>query len=317
MQSATLLTFAKINRMKVLITGATGLVGSALVAELRTHGHQVAYLTTSLNGHPLPGAQRFFWDIAKEQIDADAFEDVSAIIHLAGAPIAKRWTESYKKEILDSRIASAHLIYKVLRSLPNHSVRHFVSASAIGIYADHPEHLYHERDLAYDQGFLGRVVTQWEQAADRFRSLNIKVAKLRTGLVFSKKGGVLEQLVTPTRFGFGAAFGSGRQWQSWIHLDDMVGLYVTALEKGWEGTFNAVAPHPVTQKELIRQIGKTLHRPVWLPNIPEFAMRPILGEMRQIVFDSQKVSAEKVVENGYRFRFPTLAPALADLLARP
>ncbi|HLN94561.1 MAG TPA: TIGR01777 family oxidoreductase [Flavobacterium sp.] len=300
--------------MKVLITGATGLVGTALVAALRSRGHEVSYLTTSKSGKPLPGAQRFFWNVATEELDPEAFEGVDAIVHLAGASIAKRWTSAYKQEIRDSRIASAELLYKVLRTLPHHSVRHFVSASAIGLYADHPDHLYHESDLAFDKGFLGDVVLQWEQAADRFRTLSIKVAKLRTGLVFSKKGGVLEQLVAPVRYGFGAAFGSGKQWQSWIHLDDMVGLYLAALENGWEGTFNAVAPHPVTQTELIRQIGKTLHRPVWLPNIPEFLMVPILGEMRQLVFSSQKVSAKKAIEHGYRFQFPLLPAALTALL---
>lgn len=300
--------------MKVLITGATGLVGTSLVKALQKRGHDIHYLTTSTHGQPLPGATRFLWDIPEEKLDPTSLDGVQAIIHLAGATIAKRWTTAYKQEIIESRVASAQLLHKTIRNLPHHTIKHFISASAIGIYADHPTHLYHENDLMFDPGFLGSVVTQWEQAADRFRTINIKVCKVRTGLVFSGKGGVLEQLVAPVRFGFGAAFGSGRQWQSWIHLDDLVGLYVTALEKGWEGTFNAVAPHPVTQKDLIRQIGKTLHRPLWLPNIPEFLMRPVLGEMRQIVFSSQKVSAEKVIEHGYRFRFPTLGPVLLDLL---
>jgi len=300
--------------MKVLITGATGLVGTSLVKALQQRGHDINYLTTSTHGQPLPGATRFLWNIAEEKLDQKSLEGVQAIIHLAGAPIAKRWTTAYKQEIIESRVASAQLLHKTIRNLPHHTIKHFISASAIGVYADHPTHLYHENDLMFDTGFLGSVVTQWEQAADRFRALNIKVCKLRTGLVFSGKGGVLEQLAKPVRFGFGAAFGSGCQWQSWIHLEDMVGLYETALENGWDGTFNAVAPHPVTQKDLIKQIGKTIHRPVWLPNIPEFLMTPVLGEMRQLVFSSQKVSAEKAIAHGYSFRFPSLGPALHDLL---
>lgn len=300
--------------MRVLITGATGLVGTALAAALQRHGHTIHYLTTSLKEKPVPNAKAFLWDAKQGTMDESSLEGVDAIIHLAGAPISGRWTTSYKQEIIESRVMTAHLLYKALKNYQGHKVKQFISASAIGLYASDFNHFYHEDDKKYDDGFLGNVVMKWEESADRFRLLNIKVVKIRTGLVLAAKGGILEQLARPVRFYMGTAFGSGKQWQSWIHIDDLVGIYAAALEQGWEGSYNAVAPNPVTQNSLMKAVGKALKKPVFLPNVPQIMMKLALGEMHELLFTSQKVSADKVRKSGYDFTFNELPAALNDLL---
>lgn len=300
--------------MRILITGATGLVGRALTARLQARGHEIHYLTTSRDEAPIAGARPFYWNAAQGRLDEAALEGVEAIVHLAGAPISNRWTPSYKQEILESRVLTAKLLFHAVKHHRNHKLGHFVTASAIGLYADDLNHLYTEDDTKYDGGFLGNVVVKWEAAAKPFAQLGMKVAQIRTGLVLAREGGMLPQLARPIRHYVGTAFGSGRQWQSWIHLDDLVGLYVQALEDRWEGPYNAVAPHPVTQNTLVKEIAKILGKPLLLPNVPRFLLKMVLGDMHQLLFTSQKVSAEKVQKEAYSFRFPELQPALDDLL---
>jgi len=296
--------------MKVLITGATGLVGNELVSLLLKNGIYINYLTTSedkiQNEEKYKG---FLWNPEKGEIDSACLEDVDAVIHLAGASISKRWTASYKEEILDSRVVSTNLLYHTLKNKP-HSVHQFICASAIGIYPDSTDKVYSEESPESDNSFLGYVVQKWEEAADQIAQLGIKVAKVRTGLVLSGKGGVLKELAGPVRFGVGSAFGSGKQSQSWIHISDLAGIYGFILSHEAEGIYNAVAPYPVDQDTLVKTVAKVLDKPYFMPNIPKFAMEAILGEMHILLFTSQNVSAKKVIGDGYQFKYLSLERAI-------
>lgn len=300
--------------MRVLITGATGLVGSELVSLLLKNGIYINYLTTSKKKIQDEDYYKgFYWDPEAGVINENCIDEVDAIIHLAGAPISKRWTGSYKEEILESRVLSVNILHSLL-SKKQHSVAHFISASAIGIYPDSLSEVYSEDEPETDNSFLGNVVEKWEQAADSIKRLGIKVSKIRTGLVFSGKGGVLKELVRPARFGLGSAFGSGEQMQSWIDIHDLVGIYYYVLQKGLEGVYNAVAPYPVTQNELVKCIASVLDKPFFMPNAPKFIMKFALGEMHMLLFTSQNVSAKKIINAGYQFKFLSLEKALLQEL---
>ena len=300
--------------MKVLITGATGMIGSELASLFLQNGISVHYLTTSKNELKSENNfHGFYWNPEQGIIDENCMLGVDSIIHLAGATISKRWTESYKQEIIESRIVSANLLYKLLKNNP-HQVKQFVSASAIGIYPDSLTKTYTEDEKSVDASFLGNVVVKWEESVDKFRLLDIKVCKIRTGLVLSKKGGMLQELVKPIKMGIGSPFGSGKQWQSWIHIHDLVHLYFFVVQNQWQGIYNAVAPNPVPNAALTEAVAKKLHKPFFMPNIPKFLMKIILGEMHILLFTSQKVSAQKAIDNGFEFKYKTLEPALTDLL---
>ncbi|MCO6146775.1 TIGR01777 family oxidoreductase [Flavobacterium sp. NRK1] len=296
--------------MKILITGATGLVGTELVSLLLKNGYFIHYLTTSKNKlQNEPNYKGFYWNPEAGDIDENCLDDVDVIINLAGAPIAKRWTEAYKKEIIESRVLSIAVLHQLLKSKAN-NVHHFISASAIGIYPDSLSKIYSEEETEFDNSFLSRVVQKWEEEADKIQELKIKVSKVRTGLVLSGKSGVLKEISAPAKYGFAAAFGSGDQMQSWIHLDDLAGIYAYILNHELEGIYNAVAPYPVTNTELVKQIAKVLDKPYFMPNVPKFAMEIALGEMHTILFDSQNVSAKKIISQGYQFKYLSLEKAL-------
>ncbi len=302
--------------MRVLITGATGLVGSALVSRLLKEGYSINYLTTSKSKiQHTENYQGFYWNPEKGEADPACLDDVGTIIHLAGASISKRWTADYKEEILQSRVLGTRVLATLLKNNA-HYVHQFISASAIGIYPDSETTLYTEDSTGRDNSFLGMVVEKWEACADAVATLGIKVAKIRTGLVLSGKSGVLKELAAPVKLGAGAAFGKGTQMQSWIHIDDMVGIYLHVLLNGLEGVYNAVAPYPVTQNELVKTVAKVLDKPLLLPNIPRFAMKLVLGEMSTLLYDSQNVSARKIVASGYQFKFLSVETAVADALAQ-
>jgi len=298
--------------MRVLITGATGLIGSEIVTQCHNKNIAVNYLTTSKsklsNDDNYKG---FLWNPSKNQIDTDCLKDVDAIINLVGASISKRWTDAYKQEILLSRTQTAQLLFTTLQNNP-HQVKHIVSASAIGIYPSSLTNYYSEDITEVSTSFLGQVVEQWEASVDAFSSLDIKLAKIRIGLVLSTKGGALPEMVKPIKFGAGAAFGSGKQWQSWIHVTDLANLFLHALEQKLEGIYNGVAPNPQTNTQLTKAIAKQLKRPLLLPNIPKFAMKTILGEMHLLLFESQRVSSKKIEDTGFAFKHYNLESALEE-----
>lgn len=300
--------------MKILITGATGLVGTELVSLLLQNGIIIHYLTTTKkNIKNEPNYQGFYWNPQQGVIDEKSIVGVDAIIHLAGASISKRWTSKYKQELIESRTLTTNLLYRTLKSHPN-QVKQIVSASAIGVYPDSKTTLYTEENKAVDNSFLGQVVVKWEQAVDNFKRLNIKVCKIRTGLVLSKKGGMLKEVMKPIKIGVGSSYGDGKQWQSWIHLDDLVHLYFYAIQHQWEGIYNATAPNPVDNEELTKAVAKVLDKPYFFPSIPKFVLKLALGEMHILLLSSQNVSSQKAQDNGFVFKFRTVDKALQNLL---
>jgi hypothetical protein len=300
--------------MKILITGATGLIGKELVTLLLQNGISIHYLTTSKNKiESQSNYQGFYWNPDQGIIDENALMGVDSIIHLAGATISKRWTSKYKQEIIESRILSSNLLFKALKDYPN-SVKQIVSASAIGIYPDNLTKLYTEEDTEVDDSFLGKVVLKWEDSVNKFKLHNIKVCKIRTGLVLSDKGGALTEMMKPIKMSIGSPFGSGKQMQSWIHIHDLVEMYFFAVSNNLEGIYNAVAPNPVTNKKLTQEIASVLDKPLFMPNIPKFLMKLILGEMHIILFSSQNVSSKKIETEGFNFKYKQLEKALQQLL---
>jgi uncharacterized protein (TIGR01777 family) len=300
--------------MTVLITGATGLIGREIVKQCHDKGFNVHYLTTSKSKLATESNYKgFFWNPNNNEIDHSCFDGVSTIINLVGASISKRWTKSYKKEILESRTKTAQLLQDTIR-LYNYNIKHVVSASAIGIY---PSSFTNYYDEAYDQNsdsFLGTVVAKWEDAIDGFKELGCKVAKIRIGLVLARQGGALPEIIKPIKFGAGAAFGNGKQWQSWIHVTDLANIFLHVVAHKLEGVYNGVAPNAVTNSELTKTVAKVLHRPLIMPNIPKPLMKLILGEMHMLLFESQRVSSDKIKAKGFYFKYANLKPALIDIL---
>ncbi|MFD2565314.1 TIGR01777 family oxidoreductase [Aquimarina rubra] len=300
--------------MKVLITGATGLIGQEIVGLCHQSNIDVNYLTTSKNKLTSDKNYKgYYWNPSSGEIDLDCFEDVEVIINLVGATVAKRWTKKYKQEIIDSRVDTASIILESLKKI-KHSVRHIVSASAIGIYPDSFQNYYKEDSTELDSGFLGEVVTKWEAAVRKFETLNIEVSLLRIGLVLANKGGAFPKIAKPIEKGVGAAFGNGKQWQSWIHLEDLARLFMYVVEEELTGIYNAVAPNPVSNERLTNVVADQVGKKIILPNIPRFMMKLILGEMHVLLFSSQRVCNDKIIETGFQFKYDNITQAVEDLI---
>ena len=298
----------------VLITGATGLIGQEIVKVCHENNWSVHYLTTSKSKlAKRDNYKGFYWNPNTKDIDISCFEGVDTIINLVGASISKRWTSDYKNEIISSRTETTKLLFDAIKT-HNISIKHIVSASAIGIYPSSQINYYEEDFEKKSESFLGQVVDKWEEAVDQFSSLGIKVAKIRIGLVLSKEGGALPEIIKPMRFGAGAAFGDGQQWQSWIHIEDLAQLFIYVAKKNLEGVFNGVASNPTSNAELTKVAAKVLEKPLILPNIPKFAMKLVLGEMHILLFESQRVSSQKIEDTGFVFKHHHLEPTIEDLL---
>lgn len=302
--------------MHILITGATGLIGKEIIKCCIQKGYRVNYLTTNRSKIEKNATTTgFFWNPSSGEIDLNCFEGVNAIVNLAGATISKKWTSKYKKEIISSRIQSITLLKKGLNKV-NHKINSIVTASAIGIYPNSYDNYYNELETNVDDSFLGEVVNKWERKADILAIDNIKVSKIRIGLVLSDQGGALPQIIKPVKLFVGTIFGNGKQWQSWIHINDLARLFLFVIENKFEGIYNGVTPSPVTNKELIEEISKTLKKPLLLPNVPQFIMKLILGEMSYLLFASQKVSSKKIEDLGFHFNYPDLESSLQTILKK-
>lgn len=300
--------------MNILITGATGLIGRKLTNDLLLNGYAVNYLTTrksqiksnsKING--------YYWNPEKNIIDLECFKNVDTIINLAGSNIAKRWSDSNKLDILNSRIKSLNLLK---HSISNNkiNIKKIISASAIGIYPSSVDNVYKENESLISDSFLGMVVCQWESAVNSFKDLEIDVVIVRIGLVLSRDGGILSKSILPIQYGFGSFFGNGNQWQSWIHFQDISNIFYHILKYDLSGVFNGVSPNPVTNKTFTKKIAKFLNRPLLLPNLKKWMMRLLLGEMHTIIFESQNVSCEKLTKSKFKFKFDNFDQAIADLL---
>lgn len=302
--------------MKVLITGATGLIGQEIVKQCHENNIQVHYLTTSkLKLENKKSYRGFLWNPKIGFIDLDCFEGVEFIINLAGATIAKPWTARYKIDILSSRINAMKLLYDTIKQ-QGISIKHIVTASAIGVYPHSLTRYYKENFTEFDNSFLSDVVIKWEEEASRFENLNILISKVRIGIVLSKRGGALSKLVAPVKYGLGSAFGRGDQWQSWIHIEDLAFLFLHVIKHELKGVYNAVAPNSVTQKDFIQTLAEVLKRPIFLPAVPSFVLKFILGEMSTLILGSQRVSSKKIESTGFSFRYHHLDNALEDLLQK-
>lgn len=301
--------------MKVLITGATGLIGNELVSLLLQNGVSIHYLTTSQKKIENElNYKGFYWNPEQGIIDENCLMGVDAIVHLAGATISKRWTKSYKQEIIESRLLSSALLFKVLKNHPN-QVKQIVCASGTAIYPNNDKVIYDENSQEIDNSFLGNVVYKWEESADKFKSLGLKVCKLRTGIVLSNKGGALIEMAKPIKFGLGSPFGTGKQMQSWIHIHDIAALYFFAISNDLEGVYNAVAPNPVFNEKLTMVIATVLKKPLFMPNIPKCIMKLILGEMHELLFENRNLSAQKIIDKGFVFKYKTIEKAIENIYA--
>jgi uncharacterized protein (TIGR01777 family) len=296
---------------RILITGASGFLGTRLTQMLEAKGYEVYHLSRSKKNAE---EKTFVWDVRKQTIEKGALSSVDAIIHLAGASVAeKRWTEERKKEIIDSRTQSADLLYNTLKTEAHH-VKTFISASAIGYYGFTRDEVFTESSSP-GSDFLARVTVQWEKAADKIADLGIRLVKIRIGVVLGNGGGALEPIAKAAKALVGSPLGSGNQYMSWIHLDDVCAMFIHALEQEqMNGPYNAVAPKAVTNRELTKKVAKVLHKPMIFPSVPAFVLKIMFGEMSEIILFGSKVSPDKILATGFVHRFPDLDQTLNDLL---
>jgi uncharacterized protein (TIGR01777 family) len=311
----------------VLITGGTGLIGTALTRELLKRNYEVIILSRTIHdsGHTrrnklIPESRVSFatWNIAKQTIDNNAISKSDHIIHLAGENLGdKRWSEKQKKKIIESRTLSSDLVVKALKEIPNH-VKTIVSAAAVGWYQAenvNPGTRHIETDPPAED-FLGKTCQQWEASIAPVVQLGKRLITLRTGIALSNDGGVFVRFKLPLRFGFATVLGSGKQVMSWIHIDDLVRMYIYAIEhESISGVYNAVSPQPVTNKTFVMELGKKLKGRFFIPfYVPGFLLKTIFGEMSIEVLKSNNVSCEKIQGTGFEFLYPTLDSAILQLL---
>jgi uncharacterized protein len=299
--------------MLVAVTGASGLIGTALVRRLHAEGHQVLRLTRSRPSE----LDQIRWDPKRGELDPDVLAKADAVVHLAGRNLGAqlRWTAGFKRDLLRSRVEGTSLVARTLAGLAGPRV--LVCASGVGYYGSRGDEPLTEASSG-GSGFLADGVRQWEAAADPARAAGLRVVHLRTGPVQDAAGAGLPKQALMFRLGVGGRFGSGRQWLSWISLDDIAGAYLHALtHEELHGPVNAVAPNPVTNAEFTATLARVLHRPAVL-HAPAFALRLVLGEVAdEMLLVSQRARPTRLLESGYRFRFPELEPALRHTLGRP
>ena len=299
---------------KVLITGGTGLIGKRLTEILLQKGYEVAYL--SRKKKDIPSVKVYEWNVEKGYIEEGALDNLAFLIHLAGEGVAEgRWTEDRKKAIISSRIETIELITKKLKER-NILPKAFISASGSSYYPESDNHNTEESPAG--NSFLAEVTIQWEEAANVIKNLGVRTVILRTGVVLSNGGGAIPQMAFPAKFGFGAPLGSGKQYISWIHIDDICGMYLAAMEnETWNGVYNAIAAPPVTNEELTKQICIALDKPQWLPNVPAFALKLAFGEMASVVLGSNYVVNKRIKEEtDFQYKFPDLGLALKEVLSK-
>jgi uncharacterized protein len=295
--------------MKVVIGGASGLIGSALVPALRESGHDVL---TLVRREPA-SADEVRWDPAAGMLEPGDLAGVEAIVNLSGENIGQRWTASRRREILDSRVHATSLLARTAATLEPRP-RVFVSASAIGIYADRGDEITTE-ESPESSGFEADVVRAWEAAAAPAHEAGVRVVSLRQAPVLSKRGGALERMLLPFKLGVGGRIGSGRQWFSWVALDDVTAAYAFALVGDVDGAVNLSAPNPVTNEQFTKALGNELRRPTILP-VPGFAIRTVFGEMGQeMLLAGKRVLPARLLESGFVFSAPTIDVALERAFA--
>lgn len=298
--------------MKVLITGGSGLVGSRLTQLLQEKNIEVVHLSRSPSSKF--GIKVFKWSWKNKEIDENCFNGVTDVVHLAGAGIAdKPWTMSRKHEIIKSRVETANLIFESLKKL-NHPLNSYISASGIGYYgAITTDKVFSETDEPHDD-FIAKSCIYWEKSADQFLDISSRVVKLRMGVVLDKNSGALAKIAKPVKFGLGSPVGTGKQAMPWIHIDDIANLYLeTLLDNTYNGVYNAVTPDQVNNEEVTKEIAAVLNKPLFLPKVPAFVLRTVYGELSDVVLKGSHVSAGKLIQAGFEFKYPTLKGALEKI----
>jgi uncharacterized protein (TIGR01777 family) len=299
--------------MKILITGGSGLVGKQLTKSLQAQNIEVTWLSRTKGVKD--GIKSFLWDYKKGYIEEEAFDGITHIVHLAGAGVFdKRWTKSYKKEIFDSRILTTKLL--VEKALKLNGLEAFISGSAIGIYGNSMNSVPLTETALYGNDYLAQVTKEWEAATVPLENSSIRLAIIRTGIVLSEHGGALPAMINPIKAYIGSPLASGEQIISWIHIDDLCTIFSKAItDAAIKGTYNGVAPEPVTNKVLTQTAAAILHKPLVMPNVPSFALNILLGkEKAASVVEGIAVSAEKISATGFTFTYPDIKKALSDLL---
>jgi len=297
--------------MNILISGGTGLIGKPLEEKLRQNGHEVRVLTRKTSGKPL----EYQWDLENKTIDEKAFENLNCIIHLAGANISERWTDRYKKELFSSRIDSANLLKEYCQKTNVH-LKSFISASGINYYGTFTsDRILTENDGIVHHDFLADLCKDWETAADRFADIAERIVCLRTAVVLAKDGGAFPLLKKTVDLNIGSAVGSGKQWMNWIHLDDLVDMYVEAVENPEiKGNYNAVADDLPTNEIFMKKLAKTAHK-FFLPiSVPTFVLKTAFGEMSSVILEGTRASNQKIKSQGFDFRFGELQEAFDNLV---
>jgi uncharacterized protein (TIGR01777 family) len=299
----------------ILIGGGTGLVGERLSILLEEKGYTVLHLSRTRNLDARFPA--YEWDLKNGSVDPEAIAKADAVINLAGAGIAdKPWTQSRKKLIIDSRVDST-LLLKTAFDLAGKKPSAFISAAAIGYYGNRGEENLTEDKAPGNDGFLSESCMLWEEAIKKVAASGIRTVWFRIGIVLSTKGGALEKIMLPVKFHVGGYFGNGQQWYSWIHMDDLCNMFIHALEnQSMEGPYNAVSPNPERNKAFTQKVGDAIGKSAIMIPGPEFAMRLVLGEMADTIFNSNKVDATKIENTGFTFQFPNLVDAVKDLVKR-
>ncbi len=299
----------------VLLVGGSGLVGKQLQKQLILKGYSVSVLGRTIASSNK--VKSYQWDLAKNLINEDAIIKADYIINLAGAGIAdKRWSKTRKKELVDSRVNSTKLLVETIKKR-NSKPKAFISASAVGYYgAINSDKIFSEDDLPTDD-FLSNCCQLWENSSKDLESLKIRRIIIRVGIVLSNKGGALTKMITPFKLGFGSTIADGKQYMPWIHIDDLCEIFIKAMENNeMEGAYNAASPNPSTNNEFGSILAKTLNKPIWIPNIPTFIIKFLLGEMSVLVTEGSRVSSNKILATGFTFKHSNLESALIDLLSK-
>lgn len=295
----------------ILITGGSGLIGTALTKLLLENGYKVAWLSRSKK--EIKNVKIFLWDVANNVLDDAAIEWADAIIHLAGEGIAdKRWTDKRKKEIMESRTKSTSLLIEKLKLFPG-KVQNIICASAIGYYGNRKNEILTENSKP-GTGFLSESVIAWENATSAFEKLNLQLTRIRIGIVLSEKGGAFKELQKTAVIRILPVMGSGKQIYSWIHIDDVCGIILFVLKNNLSGIYNAVAPNPVSQKQLMEKIKSVSGKFYVLVPVPVFGLEIILGEMKNMLLINQQVIGEKIIKAGYKFKFVEVDVAIKGLM---
>ena len=302
--------------MRILITGATGNVGKYLVDKLYALDYKLFFFTTSYDKLNFfkNKAKGYYWNPSKKVIDLNLLFKIDYIIHLAGSSIAKPWTNSHKRKIFNSRILTTNFLFDKISSIKNKiKLKKIISASAIGIYNDSFTQLYKENSKLCVNNFIQNLVYKWEKSVDRFEEIDISVCKLRIGLVLMKKSGILKPIEMFSKLNLGIVFGNGKQFQSWIHIEDLTSIILFTIEKKLIGTYNCVAPNPVDQKTLTRKTLSFLTRKHYIFYMSKKITRLLMGEMSVLLLDSQNVSSQKIEKNGFTFIHKTICSAIKSL----